>query len=245
VTSHPRTLLKTIRRTLVDNKVHDRKILVALSGGPDSTALVHALSLLRAGLGLEIAAFGVNHGLRPEARAELDKARESCKVFGVPFSQTTVKIEGDSAIQEKARDLRYAALRAEKERLGYDLIATAHHADDRAETVLFRLLRGGKPPALSVLPELKNGLLRPMVRATKADVLLHLSRWEIEFSTDPSNLTDKYARNKLRHDLIPHLLEYSPNLVKHLNDLADWSEQNTSRPESGLWSVVKPKQTRK
>lgn len=130
----------------------DAAILVAVSGGPDSMALLHVLARLGEELGVRVLAHGVDHGLRPEARAELDLAEALARSVSVPFARTTVQVEAGGNLQARARTVRFAALAAAARSAGANTIATAHHADDRAETVLLRLLRGAGPRGLGVLP---------------------------------------------------------------------------------------------
>jgi tRNA(Ile)-lysidine synthase len=109
-------------------------------------------------------------------------------------------------------------------RFGAELIATGHHADDRAETVLMRLLRGAGPRGLAVLPARSGGRVRPMIRARKADVLAHLERHAIDYVDDPSNQDRRFLRVRVRLELLPLLEALSPRIVEHLNALADQIE---------------------
>jgi tRNA(Ile)-lysidine synthase len=195
--------------------------MVAVSGGTDSTALLHVLSSLSAVRGLVLFAHGIDHGLRPEAGSELDRAEAFAAQLGVPFSRTRVKIEGSGNLQARARTVRYVALREQAAKLGDCLIATAHHADDRAETVLLRLLRGTGLRGLGVIAARDGDLLRPMLRARRSDILAHLSRHDLEFASDPSNQNPKYARVRVRHELLPLLESINPSIVEHLCAIAD------------------------
>jgi tRNA(Ile)-lysidine synthase len=100
-------------------------------------------------------------------------------------------------------------------------VVTAHHADDRAETVLQRLLRGAGPRGLAVLRPCSEDLLRPMIRARRADVLAHLERHGIAFARDPSNVDARFLRTRIRHEVLPLLETLSPEVVTHLVALAD------------------------
>jgi tRNA(Ile)-lysidine synthase len=102
-----------------------------------------------------------------------------------------------------------------------DLLATAHHADDRAETVLLRLLRGSGPRGLAVLPPRAGERIRPFLRAQKSDILAHLARHRVPFAEDPSNRDRRHQRVRVREELMPLLRELSPGIVTHLNALAD------------------------
>ncbi len=221
--SHPPALLTHARRALRSECRLERgsRLIVAVSGGPDSMALLHVLAKLRAEFSFELFAHGVDHGLRAEASAELELASKLAAALGVPFSTTKLALAHGSNLQARARAARYAALEERAHAVGGALIATAHHADDRAETVLIRLLRGAAPAALSVLPARDGARLRPLIRARRADVLLHLERHGVEFADDPSNRDARFLRSRVRHELLPLLVELSPKIVEHLTALAD------------------------
>src|SRR5688572_20374575 len=150
--SHPPSLVTLVRRTLREEcgPLAQRSVLAAVSGGGDSQAMLSVLARLAPELGFRLAAHGVDHGLRSEAAAELDVAEALATKLGGPFSRTRLQLERGSNLQARAREARYAALR-DVARSSEALIATAHHATDRAETVLLRLLRGAGPRGLAVL----------------------------------------------------------------------------------------------
>ena len=163
--SHPPALLKLLERTLREECAIEPNstILVAVSGGADSCALLHGLAELRKRLGFELFAHGVDHGLRDAASAELDLARALSEKLGVGFSRTELELEPGGNLQARARAARYQALDDAAEAYGASLLATAHHADDRAETVLLRLLRGAGPRGLSVLAPRTKNRIRPLI----------------------------------------------------------------------------------
>ena len=221
--SHPPTLLTLVKRTLSRECSLPRgtHVLLAVSGGPDSMAMLHALSMLREPFGLVLSAHGVDHGLRAGAADELELARAFAEKLGVPYSTSRLKLAKAGNLQARAREARYASLRRRAAALGASLIATAHHADDRAETVLLRLLRGSGIAGLGVLPVHAKDLLRPLIRATRADIEAHLYRHRIPFSNDPSNRDPRFLRVRVRSQLMPLLAELSPAIVQHLTRLAD------------------------
>ena len=221
--SHPPTLLTLTERTLRDEcRVEPKtRIVIAVSGGGDSQALLHVLARLAPKLRLELFAHGVDHGLRAEAKAELDLAHALARELGVPFSTSKLRVETGGNLMARARTARYRALRECMAELEAHFIATAHHADDRAETILERLLRGAGPRGLAVMPPKAGDLLRPLVRARKSDVQAHLTRHAISFASDPSNVDQRFLRVRLREEVLPLLSELSPRVVEHLNALAD------------------------
>jgi tRNA(Ile)-lysidine synthase len=203
-------------------------VLAAVSGGPDSMALLHVLARLAPKLGYVVHAHGVDHGLRAEASRELDIAEAFAEHAGVPFARTVLSVARGGNLQARARAARFEALAAAAREAGARTIATAHHADDRAETVLLRLMRGAGPRGLAVLPPRAPlggheglELVRPLVRARRADVLAHLERHAIPFATDPSNVDPRFLRVRVRRELMPLLEDLSPGIVTHLVALAD------------------------
>lgn len=221
--SHPPTALTLARRALVDEArlARSSRLIVAVSGGIDSMVLLHVLSRLRAKLGFELFAEGVDHGLRAAASQELDRAEQFARELGVPFARTRVSLASGGNLQARARNARYEALRARAAELEATLIATAHHADDRAETVLLRLLRGTSPAGLGVLPVRSADLVRPLIRARRADIEAHARRHSVPFCEDPSNRDPRFLRVRVRHELLPLLTELAPGIVASLTALAD------------------------
>lgn len=221
--SHPPSLVTLARRALREDCGFEggARLLVAVSGGGDSQALLDVLARLRKAFDLELFAHGVDHGLRAEARSELELARSLATSHGVPFATTRVAVARGSNLQARARAARFEALRGAARRLGGAVVATAHHADDRAETVLIRLLRGSGPRGLAVLPPRAGDLVRPLIRARREAIRAHLSRHGIPFADDPSNADPRYLRVRVRRDLVPLLVSLSPNIVDHLVALAD------------------------
>ncbi|HEX6277664.1 MAG TPA: tRNA lysidine(34) synthetase TilS, partial [Polyangiaceae bacterium] len=194
--SHPPTLITLTTRTLREecDIARGTRVLVAVSGGPDSMALLDVLARVAPKLGFELTAHGVDHGLRPEAAAELDVAEGHATRLGVPFARTRVRVAPGGNLQARARDARYAALETAQRVTGAELLATAHHAGDRAETVLLRLLRGSGPRGLGVLAPRAERRIRPLIRARRADVVLHLERHGVPFADDPSNRDRRHLR---------------------------------------------------
>ena len=221
--SHPPTLLKLVERTL-KTECHlpaGARLLIGVSGGGDSQALLHVLARLSARLKFTVHAHGVDHGLRPEARAELDLAEALADREGVAFRRSRVALAPGGNLMARARKARSQALERAAAAVGAGFIATAHHADDRAETVLLRLLRGAGPRGLAVLPALAGARLRPMVRARRTDVQAHLARHRLDYCDDPTNRDPRFLRSRVRHELLPLLEALSPKIGEHLVALAD------------------------
>lgn len=237
--SHRPSLRTIAKRTLAGALGEGpRSILVAASGGPDSQALLDVVAGLREELGIVVRAHGVDHGLRAAAAGELDLAEALADRLGVEFSRTKLRLERGANLQARARAARYAALR---DAAAGALVATGHHADDRAETVLLRMLRGTSIGSLAVLPPRAGDLVRPLIAARRSDVLLHLSRHRIPSATDPSNEDPRFVRSRLRREVLPLLSTIAPRVVEHLCALADEAIELGTGADA---SVDLPKPTR-
>jgi len=221
--THPPTLLTLVGRSLRGEcaALCGSTVVVATSGGADSQALLHALAWHREAFRLELVAHGVDHGLRAEASGELDLAEALAESLRIPFFRTRVHVATGGNLQARARDARYAALQQAAHAANARFIATAHHADDRAETLLLRLLRGAGPRGLAVLPPMTDDRARPLLRASRADVEAHALRHGLAFAQDPSNENPRFARVRVRRELLPLLRDLDPRIVDHLAALAD------------------------
>jgi tRNA(Ile)-lysidine synthase len=192
-------------------------ILVALSGGPDSVAMLHALRAMRERYGYRIIAAHLNHRSRGD-ESDRDEAfvRELCARCDVEL--IVERAQGLAAdmpnLEERARETRHAFLNRAADRVGADCIALAHHADDQAETVLMRLLRGAGAAGLAAMSQRGPGrIIRPMLDVTRAKVLTYLDSIDEHFVNDSSNQSTAIMRNRVRGELMP-LLErnYAPGL---------------------------------
>ncbi len=221
--SHPPTLITLVRATLRDPRLVPRggTVLVAVSGGADSMALLHVLGLLRREGAFGLFAHGIDHGLRPEAAAELDLAEGFARSLDVPFRRTRVVVAPGGNLQARARKARWDAHEVAAARASADRIATGHHADDRAETMLIRILRGTGARGLAVLPPRDGDRIRPILRARRSDVLSHIARHRIPHCHDPSNRDPRFLRVRVREEVLPLLERLNPGAVDHMCALAD------------------------
>lgn len=180
-------------------------LLVMLSGGVDSVCLLDVA--LR--LGARVTALHVNHGLRPQAGEDEAFCRELCERLGVPLEVRPAAIAEGGNLQARARAARYARAEEIATRLAADY-ATAHTASDQAETVLYRLaVSPGRRALLGMSP--RRGLLvRPLLRATGEDTRAYCEARELEWREDPSNRDRRFARSRVRHELLPALRSLGP-----------------------------------
>ncbi len=200
-------------------------ILVALSGGADSVALMHALLELRARFEMRIVAAHLNHRIRAlESDRDENFVREMCARLGVELRVARARgLDADSAnLEERARDARYRFLNSAADASGADYIALAHHADDQAETVLMRMLRGAGSAGLAAMAERgPTRLVRPMLGLYRAEILAYLHARGIAFVEDSSNRSPEILRNRIRTELIPMLeRDYAPGLRRRLVEIA-------------------------
>ena len=204
-------------------------VVCAVSGGADSVCLLHLLRSLAPELGLRLRAAHYNHQLRG-AEADEDEAfvQTLCRQWDVPL----VTGRGDVAalakasgqgIEAAARQARYAFL---LEAAGSDLIATAHTADDNAETMLINLVRGSALTGLAGIPAKSGQIVRPLLRWTRQDVLDYLARNGLSHREDSSNAEDAYLRNRIRHQVLPLLQQENPSLVPAMDRLAQQIRQD-------------------
>lgn len=198
------------------------RLLVAVSGGSDSVALLHVLLAL----GQRVGVAHVHHGLRGgEADREQAFVAELCRALGVPFHAARVdarRRDGRSP-EARARALRYGALESLRVANGYAALLTAHQADDQAETVLLRALRGTGPGGLAAIrPSLDHGrVLRPLLGVRRTALSDYLARRGLAFATDSSNADLAIPRNRLRAEVVPVLEAISPAAVANLAHLAE------------------------
>ncbi|WP_042171289.1 tRNA lysidine(34) synthetase TilS [Paenibacillus gorillae] len=217
-------------------------LIAAVSGGPDSMALLHLLSRLAAEQDLTVTVAHVNHGFRKaESAAEAKMVEQYAAQLGLAFEMT--ELDMPAYIEETgmnpsaaSREKRYAYLLETAERRGAATIALAHHGDDQAETVMMRLLRGTGLTGLSGMAikrrEKNVQLIRPLLRMNKSDLMQYCSEHEVPYCLDSSNNERYYFRNVIRLDVLPYLTQFNPQLSQSLRKLADvagaeddWMEQ--------------------
>jgi len=198
------------------------RVLCALSGGADSVCMTHALYRLRRQYGIEIAAAHFIHGLRPEcAEAELALVQALCLQLGIPLFYQ----QGDTAAfarekhlgtEEAARQLRYDFLHTMADRWQADRIATAHTMNDNAETVLFHLIRGSGTAGLCGIPPVAGKVIRPLLNTSRQEVEAYAAAHGLKYVTDDSNFDETFARNRIRHAVLPQLEQINPAAVSNI-----------------------------
>jgi tRNA(Ile)-lysidine synthase len=224
------------------------RIVVAVSGGPDSVALLHILhEISRIHMPLQLICAHVHHGFRPEeSDAEAEEVHSMARKLDIPFEMTRVDVpayikESGKGPQEAARELRYNFLHETAARWEAQHIAMAHHGDDQAETVLLHLLRGSGPAGLAGMrlarKEKNVQLIRPLLRMYKADLIDFCKLHGLSYVTDSSNLSSKYRRNAIRMDVLPFLGQYNEQLTPSLNRLAETMADENDFMEASTLAV--------
>lgn len=210
-------------------------VLVAVSGGLDSVVL---LELLRFGLGDRapgLVAAHFDHAMRPGSREDGEWVAGLCAAWEVPLE--TARAEPPPRSEAAARAARYRFLHAAAARAGANRIATAHHADDQAETVLFRIIRGTGLRGLAGIPERRGQIVRPLLPFRRAELEAYARAAGLRYRQDPTNLLLGYARNRLRHDVLPRLERIAPGAAGALVRLAEEARAAETAWESLLDDV--------
>jgi tRNA(Ile)-lysidine synthase len=215
----PRVVEVLRRHDLLARGAH---LLVATSGGLDSTVCAHVLADVAERWQLELTFAYIHHGLRAEADDERVFVAQLAGHLGAAFVTSSVDVSADVAAtgdstQHVARRLRYEALETLRREAGASCIITAHHADDQAETLLLRFLRGAGPAALAGIRERSGAVVRPLLGVTRDNLVAYARAHRIVWREDASNAGDAYLRNALRHHVVPAITTHvNPGLARTL-----------------------------
>ena len=203
----PTEFSEAVRRTVERYGMNVSRPLVMVSGGPDSVALLRVLMEF----GTEPAVLHVEHGVRgEESLADAEFVRKLCEELGVVYRLRRLNLGGASNFQETARLERYRIAEELADSLELESIITGHTADDVAETVLMNLARGSGLRGISGIPPVRGRLARPLIQSSRTAILQYLEALGQPYRTDPTNLTDKYTRNRVRREVLPVLEELYP-----------------------------------
>jgi tRNA(Ile)-lysidine synthase len=229
-------LISKIRKTCTSHKMFAAgdTVVCAVSGGPDSVAMLHGLIELKEALNIRLAVAHLDHGFRDESAQEAEFVKGMAGSLGLPFYTEKAGLKERLAgqpvnRQAAARQARYEFLERAAYALHADKIAVAHTADDQAETVLMRLIRGSGMSGLAGIPPVRTlpggqggpggrprAVVRPLIYVSRLEVERYLSENNIASVTDPSNLKNVYLRNRVRLELLPVLGAYNPRILKAL-----------------------------
>lgn len=201
-------------------------VIVGLSGGADSCALLHCLCGLREDFGLRLTAVHINHGIRGEEAARDAKcAADFCQTLDVPFRLyecdiPTLAAERGMGLEECGRTVRYEIFAREAAKVD-GKIATAHTLSDSVETMLLHMIRGCSLHGLRGIPPVRGNIIRPLIFCQRSDIETYCAENHIDYVTDSTNLSTDYTRNKIRLELLPLMREINPAVVNALGRLAE------------------------
>lgn len=198
----------------------DSKIILGVSGGPDSVCLLDIFLKLRKTYPLELRIAHINYGLRgKDSVVDEEFVRSLAAKHALEIDVLRPKTASVRNLENRLRDIRYGFFEKIRRQHKFDLIAVAHNRDDQAETLLMRLLRGSGLEGLGAM-KFKNGrIIRPLLATSRQEILDHLESGRLAYRTDGTNMTDTFLRNKIRNGLIPYLEKnYNPSIKKTLFD---------------------------
>jgi tRNA(Ile)-lysidine synthase len=247
-------LLKNLQHSLTQYMppMGYRKVIVGVSGGKDSIALLHALTQLRYTNQLSLTVATLNHGIRPNAHQDVMLVERLCHDWHVPCITETVNVphlakQNKQGLEVTSRQARYTFFSQVLTQTQSTVLMTAHHADDQAETLLMHLLRGAglkglqamKP--LTPLPEHPEfWLLRPLVTTSRADIEDYIEQNQLPFHEDETNSDTLYTRNRIRLELLPTLESYNPKIKDILARLANTAQVHQAFMDEQFHKQIMP-----
>lgn len=209
-----------------------RRLLLAVSGGPDSVALLDLMHGASDEFALELAVAHVDHGIHRESGAVARQVGALAAGYGLPFLSRALSL-GEDAGETEARQARYAALQELREEWGAGAIVTAHHADDQAETVLMRVLAGSGPAGLAAMPAAAGGILRPLLPFRPDELARHVRELGLPTWDDPANRDSRHDRAWIRTVVLPVLRNRLPDVDGRLVRVAAHA-----RADRGAWDAA-------
>lgn len=223
--NHP--LVCKARQAVYENSMlaPGSRVLTAVSGGPDSVALLHVLSELGREHGYGIGVAHVNHGLRgASADREAAFVEALAKKQNVPYYEKRIDVlaiqkKTGGCLEEAGRNARYAFFHETADRYGFDRIAVGHHQDDDAEVILMNIIRGSGATGMAGIAPVRGRIVRPLIHSRREEILQFLDSLHIEYAHDKSNDDTRFQRNHIRHCLMPALEYYNPRVVENLHKL--------------------------
>ena len=219
-------VLATINKYNMINK--NDKVVIGVSGGPDSMTLLNVLNNLKEKLGIKIYVAHINHMIREEADEETEYVKEFCEKIGVDFFYKRIDVESEAkklkiGTEEAGRNIRYKFFDEILNKVGANKIATAHNSNDNAETVLMNIIRGTSVSGLKGIEKIRDGkYIRPIIECNRDEVEEYCKENNLNPRYDKTNLENIYTRNKIRNLLIPFIKkEFNPNIIEGINRLSN------------------------
>lgn len=208
------------------------KVVIGVSGGPDSITLLNILNNLKEKLNIKIYVAHINHMIRKEANEETEYVREFCDKLGIDFFAKKIKVEEEAkklkiGTEEAGRNIRYSFFEEVANKVGANKIATAHNSNDNAETVLMNIIRGTSVSGLKGIEKVRDGkFIRPIIECNRNEIEEYCKEQNLDPRYDKSNKENIYTRNKIRNLLIPYLQkEFNPNIIEGINRLSYIAEE--------------------
>lgn len=226
-------------KVLLDQKIKNKTIAVAVSGGADSMALLHYMLSVAENMSINVIAINVEHGIRGESSIKDSTfVADYCKKTGVPlisYSDDALKIAKQEkiSIESAGRKLRYGFFKQALDQKKCDFIATAHHSLDNAETVLFNLFRGTAIKGVGGIRDAFEGkIIRPLLSATKQEIEDYIKENNVPFVVDETNLSTDYTRNKIRLEIVPKIKEIFPDFENSITRFSSIAKEEDEYLES-------------
>ena len=221
----------------------DGLVLCAVSGGRDSMVMLHLLSALAERGDFRVAAAHFNHRLRPTADRDEAFVRDWCRERNIPLTCGAGDVRDFAAreglgLEDAARKLRYAFLETAARDMGAARIATAHHRDDNAETVLLHLLRGTGLQGLGGIAPVRGNIIRPLLEISRAEIDGYVARNDLPYVEDESNLDTRFTRNRLRLEVLPLLEEMAPGAAGRIAAAAELLREEDAHLRAEAASLV-------
>jgi len=222
-------LAEKVRALIIKEKLISKgdNVLVGVSGGIDSTVLLHILVSVHKRLACTIGVAHINHLLRGE-ESERDEAfvAELARSYGLPYHVKKIDVKGYAkthgmSLQHAARDMRYSFFQEIAEKHSYNKIAIAHTADDQVETFILRMVKGTGIRGLQSIPLKRDTIIRPLLTSYRSEIAAYAHRYAIRFVEDSSNRKTMYERNFIRQEILPHMEKVNPRFREKIIDLLD------------------------
>ena len=211
---------------------NDDKIVIGVSGGPDSMTLLNILNNIKEKWNIKLYVAHINHMMRKEADEETEYVKEFCAKIKVDFFAKRIKVEEEAkrlkiGTEEAGRNIRYAFFEEIAKKVGANKIATAHNSNDNAETVLMNLLRGTSVSGLKGIEKVRDEkFIRPIIECNRNEIEAYCRENNLDPKYDKTNYENIYTRNKIRNLLIPYLQkEFNPNIIEGLNRLSSLASE--------------------
>jgi len=227
------SFLELFRRQIATLGLAPGPALVAVSGGPDSVALLDLLVQSHDAHGLDLIVAHLDHGIHPESARVAEQVRALAESYQLPIHVGQLAL-GPEAGETEARAERYAWLETLRSRLGAGVIFTAHHADDQVETVLMRVLGGSGPAGLAGMAAVHGEVVRPLLSFPRAELLRHLEETGLQFWDDPANADSRHLRSWLRDQLLPMLRRRLPDVDAKIQRISSQAGRDRAAWDSVL-----------